>query len=164
MGRPTKLTPLRQEAIIRLLRTGVTIETACGAAGINSGTYREWMAKGAEGREPYAAFAAAATRARDEQEAYLADVIAQAAAPSEHGPGDWRAAAWLLERSRPTRWGRQTRTELTGADGGPLEVRSAPAQPLDSESVEQMVEVMRRSGLIDLEEFSPGSSNGNGHR
>lgn len=163
MGRPTKLTPQRQEAILRLLRSGITIETACGAAGIGSSTYRVWMAKGAEGREPYATFMAAATRARDEQESYLAGIIARAAVPDEDGhPGDWRAAAWLLERSRPTKWGRQTRTELTGADGGPLEVRTAPAQPLDAESVEQMVEVMRRSGLIDADEFAPSPPSGNG--
>ena len=33
--------------------------------------------------------------------------------------GNWKADAWFLERSAPSRWGR-TRVEVTGKDGEPL--------------------------------------------
>lgn len=35
---------------------------------------------------------------------------------------EWTAAAWWLERRFPEEFGRLTRTEITGAGGGPLEV------------------------------------------
>lgn len=41
--------------------------------------------------------------------------------------GDWRAAFTLLERRYPQRWGKTLRTEVTGADGGPIEVADPAA-------------------------------------
>lgn len=35
----------------------------------------------------------------------------------------WGAAAWLLERRFPERWGRRDQVEHTGRGGGPIEVR-----------------------------------------
>ena len=45
------------------------------------------------------------------------------------GDGDWRAAAWRLERKFPGRWGQTTRTELTGKDGGPVAVTGVVILP-----------------------------------
>jgi hypothetical protein len=36
--------------------------------------------------------------------------------------GSWQAAAWKLERKFPQKWGRVTRTEITGAEGKPISV------------------------------------------
>lgn len=35
--------------------------------------------------------------------------------------GDWKAAAWWLERTHPEQFSQHSRTELTGAGGGPIE-------------------------------------------
>ena len=37
---------------------------------------------------------------------------------------DWKAIAWLLERLRPGRHRETRRTEVTGAEGGPVAVTS----------------------------------------
>lgn len=41
---------------------------------------------------------------------------------TEHGKKEWQAAAWLLERRNPERWGRR-RLEVVGNAGGPVEGR-----------------------------------------
>jgi hypothetical protein len=35
----------------------------------------------------------------------------------------WQAAAWRLERRFPERYARNRRVELTGKDGGPVEIK-----------------------------------------
>lgn len=38
----------------------------------------------------------------------------------------WQAAAWQLERRRPHKFGRRQAVEVTGAEGGPLQVDAGP--------------------------------------
>lgn len=40
----------------------------------------------------------------------------------------WQAAAWWLERTLPDEFGRRTRHEVTGAEGGPVEVAAFDAR------------------------------------
>lgn len=42
--------------------------------------------------------------------------------------GDWRAAAWLLERRLPARYARREALEVSGPDGGPVEHEDAGAR------------------------------------
>lgn len=37
---------------------------------------------------------------------------------------DWRAAAWYAERNNPKKWGRRQAIEVSGPDGGPIQVAS----------------------------------------
>ena len=46
-------------------------------------------------------------------------------------PGDWRAAAWWLEHVHPDEFGRTSRVELTGANGGPVEMESVVVGQID---------------------------------
>ncbi len=37
---------------------------------------------------------------------------------------DWRAEAWRMERRFPERWGRKEKHEISGPDGGPVEIKT----------------------------------------
>jgi hypothetical protein len=137
MPRPTKLTPSIQEGIVNAVRVGTPLSTAAGFVGVAPATVNEWLARGT-GVDPqrettrlYAAFAAAITRARSEDEIRRLARLEQAGrggavlartttrhldgsvTTHEHfAPPDWRADAWVLERSRPEQWGRKERLDL----------------------------------------------------
>ena len=66
--------------------------------------------------EAFREFREAVERARAEAVARNVALVQKAADDS------WQAAAWWLERSRPDQYGR--RTNLAGASGGAIEVKS----------------------------------------
>jgi len=119
MARPTKLTPETQQKIITAIQAGNYQETAAKYAGITPNTFYQWMHKGEgpKAKTPYREFREAVEKARSAAEIRNVALIQQAG-----NDGSWQAAAWYLERSYPTRWGRQNRVELTGADGGSVKV------------------------------------------
>ncbi len=117
MGRPTKLTPAVSAAICESVKGGVYIETACQANNISTSTYYRWLDKADDpNADPiYKTFRDASARARGEAQVQHVLLVTQAART------DWRAAAWFLERSFPTHYGRQERIEVdTGAEGGAI--------------------------------------------
>ena len=119
MGRPTKLTPELQTALIKALSSGAFIEAACEYVGIDPGTYHRWMAKGAEeDTDPvYGEFREAIKAARAAVTLRMAGRVLEAA-----DDGSWQAGAWWLERSFPDQYGR--RTNLAGPNGGAIEVKT----------------------------------------
>ncbi len=81
------------ERVCALLAEGVSIQTACNLCDISERAYHDWLRRGRACEEPYAACFDAASRARDSWKARLirrGDLCAER--------GDWRAAAFLLER------------------------------------------------------------------
>lgn len=101
-----------------LLVAGNDVEVAGRAIGIDADTLRAWLDPDALERD-YAAFRAGVERALAEGEARHVAHIDRAAVD------DWRAAAWLLERSHPDRWGKP--------GGRTQPVQAAPAaDPLDA--------------------------------
>lgn len=67
---------------------------------------------------------------------------------------DWRAAGWLLERTLPHEYGRATKHELTGPDGGAIvvevDVASSPAARL-MRALEEMQERTEESEGVVLD-------------
>jgi transposase len=118
-GRPGKLTAAVQARIVDAVRAGSRREEAAAAAGIARSTLQGWLARGEAANAParFQNFAAAVRQADAEWEVAAVEAIGSAAAD-----GDWRALAWLLERRRPERWGRTTRLEHSGPEGGPIAV------------------------------------------
>ena len=99
MGRP-KLEPALTEKIVSLVRAGNYLETAATTAGIHRTTLHRWMRLGRDQkRGRYRKFLTAVEKAQAESESRDVALIAKAAS------GDWKAAAWRLERKAPRRYG-----------------------------------------------------------
>lgn len=146
-GRPAGFTPEQVAALCEALRTGNHIEPSCRYVGIAPSTYYKYMALAEEPDPPawVREFSEAVKKARAEAELRNVQAIAKAATDPRH----WTAAAWFLERSYPKRWGRQARLELSGPEGGPIQVedpRDALIRLLDS-AAEQQAEA---ADLTDL--------------
>lgn len=134
------LTPDRARAILDAVSAGNSFLTAATYAGIGERTLYQWVDKGkawferhewdedadvpADHEDPqarYAAFAQALYRARAQAEVRAVATIVEAGSDryrtDQDGrrelveAGDWRAAAWYLERSRPDRWAKRIRVD-----------------------------------------------------
>ncbi len=136
MARPTKLTPEVSEKIVRAIRAGNYPAVAAAHAGIHASTYYRWMERGelegdAVEDDPYRHFRSEVERAIADSEAAEVGLVLKAARD-----GDWRAAAWLLERRFSERWGRHDRLEQVHEVQEPDE-----ASELDRE-IERLLEEM----------------------
>ena len=88
------------QAVLRAIRKGAHSEIAAAACGVSIRTWQEWRQKGRNGVEPYASLETQIERAEAKAElGYVARIKLKSAR-------DWKADAWLLERSRPQRWGK----------------------------------------------------------
>ena len=102
-GRKTALEPDVIDRLEQMLKAGNYIEIACRAVGVPTRTFADWMSRGrsaAPGDEPYRELAERVEQALAEGEVRNVAQIAAAARDN------WQAAAWLLERGNPERWGR----------------------------------------------------------
>lgn len=128
MSAPSKLNEERANAILDALRIGVTQENAARYAGIHPATYYRWLEEGSrdDADDQYKQFKVDVDKARAEAEVRNVAIIADAAKR-----GTWQAAAWFLERSMPKSWSATRKTEVTGADGGPVALSVDP-ETLDS--------------------------------
>jgi hypothetical protein len=101
--RPYKLNKEVEETILRHLRTGAFFKYACEAAGVDVRTGRYWLERGENGEKPYAEFALKVMKARAEDAIRGQSIITRA--QMGHVDGDWKAAAWNLERKYPKEYG-----------------------------------------------------------
>jgi hypothetical protein len=130
-GRPTKCTPEVTQEVVRLLRAGNYFDCACEYVGISESSGYAWLARGREaleqpggipeGEEIYVEFLEATREATRTAEARNVALIQQAAQGG--AAGDWRAAAWWLEKRLQSTWGeKRQKLEHTGPGGGAVEV------------------------------------------
>lgn len=101
IGRPSRFTQELQDKIVAGVRMGLAMCVASELAGVPERTFRDWMAWGRDGREPYATFAHAVEKGIAESEAQLLSTIKDASKK------EWTAAAWIMERRFPERWARR---------------------------------------------------------
>lgn len=148
-GRRTKLTPETRDRIITAVRAGATMEAAAGAAGIGESTLYRWLQEAEQPGAPRwkREFREDLLRARDELEVRLvAGSVMKAAlggyvvkrvtrvrpdgtqeTEEQFAPADGRVGLEVLARRFHGRgWGR-TPVEVSGPDGGPIQVAYAGA-------------------------------------
>jgi hypothetical protein len=121
-GRPTKLTEEITENLCLGIKNGLPVMVVCHKLRISTGTFYRWMAR-------HQGFAADIKAAQAEFQEQMSGVILRAALGAKSSLvdgkgkiGQWQAAAWQLERQFPEIWGRREAHELTGPNGGPIQL------------------------------------------
>lgn len=142
VGPETALTDEITDRLVLMLRAGNYIDVACRAAGIAKATYHKWMALGRSQAPRHTAhrlFRERVQRASSEGETVNVAVIASAAR------SNWQAAAWLLERQAPERWGR---VSVRARDGvAPLAVPEIATADDPFAEIDELAEVRRRKAV-----------------
>lgn len=142
-GRKHGLTSTVAAAIVEAVEAGAFQKDAAAAAGVSETTLYRWLQEGAkDGAHPeLREFRESLTRARAHAKVSAIATLRRAASD------DWRAAAFLLERAWPDEWGRRTRLEHTGRDGGPVEVASGGVDlsKLSDQELEELQGMMQRA-------------------
>lgn len=116
VGRPSKLTPEIQKAICKALELSVPEKHAAQANGISESTFHDWMKKGADGIEPYAAFREAVEQSTSQA------VINLTVRALARGNGSSHAT-WFLERRFRNEYG--SRVLVGGvADAAPISLEN----------------------------------------
>ena len=136
MGRRSKATEARIEALLVALGTGCTREAAARHAGIDRTTLYRWL-------ETDPGLRVRVEKAEADVEVRLAAQIVQAA------PDDWRAAAWMLDRRRPRSYGR---AQAAAAAAAMTAAPTLAPHPLDDLPPE---EIRERSRLWALDLAAP---------
>jgi len=129
-GRKTLLNADRLNAITTMLRAGAYIDDSCKSVGISTTSFFNWIARGKVQRERQAA----GLQTQPDEIPFLefleAIEIADAEGIIGHvmnidnaaKNGAWQASAWILERKQPKKWGRSDRTEISGPEGGAIQI------------------------------------------
>lgn len=130
-GRPTKLTLRVQAKIIREVRAGQYLETACKTAGISYETLRLHLVKGEKAKSgPDWEFLVALAKAEAEAEARSVKTLTKSK--------DWHAHAHFLARRWPKRWGAKTNGDPPGGPIVPISIifrnRGESYDPLSAEA------------------------------
>lgn len=122
VGRPSKMTPEAQDAIVRALMNGNFRITACKYAGVSMRTFNDWMLLGKKRpKGKFGRFRHAVLDAESKAEIRAVTLLMKAA---ENDP---KHAAWWLAHRHNSRWADKTRVraEHTGKGGGPIQVIDA---------------------------------------
>ena len=127
-ARPT-LTEEVIDAMAHNLALGLPTDAAARLAGIAPSTFFKWQSIGRieadlrdEGGRPNRKlddFVYLVDRCEKGRAAFQAKALAAIHNSMENG--DERSAMWLLERKHPNEWGRVSRTEVSGPNGGPVQ-------------------------------------------
>lgn len=130
-GRPSKLTPELQEKLCGFLRQGRFLRHACAECNVDEATVQRWLSDAeSDGASlELVEFRDACARARADGEKVHLDAMETMVLEKL----DWKQRAWLLERLNPRAYHLTNKTELSGPDGGAIQV-SGPTIMVPPES------------------------------
>lgn len=151
-------TQRKRAVLLSAIKEGQTVKGACARAGVGVSTYYEHLASDRT-------LAEQVERARGEAEARLVDAITKSAHTGETvttpggavtvKPGDWRAAAWLLEHHPHTRerYAAINKAQIGGDPDNPapvmVEVEGSGAMST-MERMAAVVTVLQRAGVMPI--------------
>lgn len=142
MGRPTKLTPQVQAAIIKAIKGGNYVVVAAQYAGIDPAQFYRWKERGERATKGiYFDFVQALKDAEAFGEVQAVSEVRLA------GPDNWQAAMTFLERRHHERWARREAVEVSGEITGTVEHR------IFMEAAERIY--AERQASIDAETIEP---------
>ena len=133
-GRKTALLDVtKEQTLLDYIRIGTPVRKAVTASGIAEKTFYNWMSRGLAERERlsisltaksnptevvFLQFLQRVEQARAEAITKKVAVIAKSG-----NDGDWRAAAWWLERQVPEEFGKTEKFEIGGNNGDPIKIQ-----------------------------------------
>lgn len=142
-GRPTRLTEEVQRKICEAVLLGCTYDIAASWAGISQRSVFEWLARGRDGNgDIYVRFYAAVKQAEANNAVRNLASIAQSAKD-----GDWRAAAFMLERRHGfIKEGDRATIDIT------VDVQNAEVTTLIDQVRQHALQEVITGPIIDLDE------------
>ncbi len=167
-GRPTTLTPETSEIIVQAVRLGAPLEMAAKYAGVGERSLFRWVEDGKASEDDeniYRQLWHQIEQATAENCLRSLQRLQQAAEGEKDGLGEWiRKPEWkvdmeLLARKYPKDFGLKRQVELTGADGGPVEVEFKEIKKVTDEMSDEELKVLTRIGQ---KLYRPELTNGTG--
>ena len=133
-GRKTALLqPNLEQTLLDYIRIGTPVRIAVTTAGVSEQTFYSWINRGMAERERLKLVKGAKSNPTEViflkfleqvEQAKAEAVTKKVAVIAKSGnEGDWRAAAWWLERQMPEEFGRTDRVEIGGTDGGAIRIQ-----------------------------------------
>jgi hypothetical protein len=127
-GRKTALLDvIKEQTLLDYIRIGTPVRKAVAASGIAEKTFYNWMSRGMAERERQALVPNAKKNPTEViflqflqrvEQARAEAIMKKVAVIAKSGnDGDWRAAAWWLERQVPEEFGKTDRFEIGGTNG-----------------------------------------------
>ena len=173
IGRPTKLTPAVQEAILTAIEYGMPLSHAAAYGGVDADTVLNWRKAGEALQTRLDAGEALQLDSTEQRYVAFFGAIQQSFAKamlfhlqnltdSAHvNPGN---SMWILERRWPDIFGRPTqKLEHTGPDGGPLAFRDDTLLGLSDDDLRRNLAALGRvAALVALESGEPGDGDADG--
>jgi hypothetical protein len=133
-GRAPKCDDALTKRICVRVESGLRLSSAAAAEGIAPRTLAYWQEWATQGKEPYCSFAQAVERARASFEQQMLDQIRLQAKPTQAGEeADWKARAWLLERTMPETYAPSQQLVIRAQEAAANDVLTAARECLPSE-------------------------------
>jgi len=133
-GRKTVLLDVvKEQTLLDYIRIGTPVRKAVTASGIAEKTFYNWMSRGLAERERQALLPNAKNSPTEVvflqflqrvEQARAEAIMKKVAVIAKSGnDGDWRAAAWWLERQVPEEFGKTDKIEIGGTNGEAIKIQ-----------------------------------------
>jgi len=139
------------------VRAGLRVESALTAEGISKQLQHIWRRKAESGDALYLTLYDRAARARSEFESEMLDAIRLQATPTQNGDAaDWKARAWLLERTMPEAYAPSQTMVLKAQDQAAQDVLEVAREVLPSEWYAALLAALSGIGEADAQDADEG--------